>query len=92
MQVIQSLAAVFSVLLLLALALWWLRRRGLAQFGSPGARTMHRLQLLERLSLTPQHSLLLVRVDGKTVLIALSPSGCCLLEPAWSHGPAEVAR
>src|SRR5579885_3117546 len=86
MQVIQSLAAVFSVLLLLALALWWLRRRGLAQFGSPGARTMHRLQLLERLSLTPQHSLLLVRVDGKTVLIALSPSGCCLLEPACLTG------
>ena len=39
------------------------------------------LQSIERLPLTPQHSLHLVRVEDRTVLVAVSPSGCSLLEP-----------
>jgi flagellar biogenesis protein FliO len=38
------------------------------------------LQSIERLPLTPQHSLHLVRVAGRTVLIAVSPGGCSLLD------------
>jgi flagellar biogenesis protein FliO len=39
------------------------------------------------MSLTPQHSLHLVRVEDRTMLIAASPSGCSILE-----GFAEPAR
>ena len=80
----ESLQQPLSVLLVLGLlggTLWWLRTRGMAQFGrrGQGGRTK-RLRSLERLSLTPQHSLHIVEVEGKTVLIATSPGGCSILE------------
>jgi flagellar biogenesis protein FliO len=39
------------------------------------------------LSLTPQHSLHLVRVADRTLLVGLSPQGCNLLE----SGPSAAA-
>jgi flagellar biogenesis protein FliO len=78
-EVLQPLLAVISVLALLLGALWWLRRKGVAQFAS-GARAPRRLEVLERLPLSAQHSLYLVRVDQGSVLLALSPSGCGLVE------------
>src|SRR5262245_19430131 len=42
------------------------------------------MQSLERISLTPQHSLHLVRVAGRVLLVAVSPGGCSVLEgPGW---------
>jgi len=38
------------------------------------------MQAIERLSLTPQHSLHLVSVSGRVLLIAVSPGGCSLLD------------
>jgi flagellar biogenesis protein FliO len=38
------------------------------------------IQVIERLALTPQHSLHLVKVQDRTILIAASPAGCSLLE------------
>jgi flagellar biogenesis protein FliO len=73
------------VLGVLAAALWWLRRKGAAQFTLRGLRRgggPRRLEVLERLSLTPQHSLHLVRVADRVVLIALSPAGCSILDGA----------
>jgi len=82
MDVLSQILAVFMVLATLGGMLWWLRRKGLAQFSAPAARRKagRRLELLERLPLTPQHSLHLVRIVDKAVLIALSPSGCTLLD------------
>ena len=39
-----------------------------------------RLQSIERLSLTPHHSLHLVRVDDRTLVVAVSPQSCTLTE------------
>ena len=79
---------------LLGCTLFWLRKKGLAQFngkglGRPNAR---RMQSLERLSLTPQHSLHLVSVDGRVVLIAVSPGGCSVVDSNLPTENSLVAR
>ena len=82
MELLQQLISIVAVLLLLGAALWWLRSRGMAKFSLPGvrARGPRRLELIERLTLTPQHSVCLVRVADKAMLIGLSPSQCTLLD------------
>ena len=88
MEAIQPVLAVLFVLGLLGGALYWLRAKGLARFngkgfGRAGARHM---QALERLPLTPQHSLHLVSVAGRTLLVAVSPGGCTVVNgPAWEN-------
>jgi len=86
MQQFGQLFAVAGVLLLLGCALYFLRRKGVARFG--GADGGRQLQSLERLPLTPQHSLHLIRVYGRTVLIAVSPGGCSILD-AEQRTPAR---
>jgi flagellar biosynthetic protein FliO len=88
MEAIQQVLSVFVVLALLGGALWWLRRKGLAQFTvrGPGPSKAKSMKVVERLALTPQHSLYLVRVAGRTMLIAASPGGCSILD-----GVVEVA-
>ena len=70
-----------SVLVVLALAgtLFVLRRRGWITANS-GPGLPKRLQALERVALTPQHSLHLVRVDDRVVVVASAPGGCSVLE------------
>jgi flagellar biogenesis protein FliO len=88
MEAIQPVLAVLFVLGLLGGVLFWLRAKGLARFngkaiGRPGAR---RMQAIERLPLTPQHSLHLVSVGGRTLLVAVSPGGCSVLNgPEWEN-------
>jgi flagellar biogenesis protein FliO len=67
------------VLGLLGATLWWLRRRG---FGGlpPAGRGARLLQPLERLPLSPQHSLHLVRLGETVVLLACSPAGCAVVQ------------
>ena len=74
MEWIRQVLAVSGVLLLLGAALWWLRRKGLAQYGtrsSTGARK-RTLESVERLALGPQHSLHLVRLAGRGLLVGAS--------------------
>ena len=82
MEEIQQVLGVVAVLALLGGALWWLRRKGLAQFNvrGPGGGKTKSMKVVERLALTPQHSLYLVRVAGRTMLIAASPGGCSILD------------
>ena len=95
MEWIRQLSAVLGVLLLLASGLWWLRRKGRAgSLAWRGGRT-RRLEAIERLPLGPQHSLHLVRLAGRALLVAASPQGCVLLESFdWAavepDVPAEV--
>lgn len=82
MEAIQQTLVVVFVLGLLGATLYWLRGQGIARFsgktlGRGGAR---RMQSIERLPLTPQHSLHLVNVGGRTLLIAVSPGGCSVLD------------
>ncbi len=74
MEVIQQMAAVGLVLVLLGASLWVLRRRGIAGFALAGRPARRRLECLERMPLGPQHTLHLVRVDGRELLVASSPS------------------
>ena len=62
----------------LALLVRWLQRRGMATLSGQERR----LQVVERVSLTAQHSLHLVRVDGKHLIVSSGPGGCTLLETA----------
>jgi flagellar biogenesis protein FliO len=80
---LQQSLAVFLVLALLLAALWLLRRQGLATSAlAAGSRGFgrrsrdRRLQLIERLALTPHHSLHLVSMGDQTVVFATSPTGC----------------
>ena len=93
MEMTQQIVAVLAVLGLLGTALWLLRRKGMAQFSAAGIRrkTARRMELIERLPLSPQHSLQLVRVADKTILVALSPSGCTVVENLTGFS-AEVER
>jgi flagellar biogenesis protein FliO len=87
MDAIQKMLAMSLVLGLLGGGLWWLRRKGLAQFSHPGFRKCERkMQVVEKLPLSPGHSLHLVRVGGRTLLVASSPGGCALLEASAGDG------
>jgi len=69
--------------------LWLLRRRGLAQM-LPGRRRAERnLESLERLPLSPQHTLHLVRIRDAELLLALTPAGCTVVE---KPSPKEHTR
>jgi flagellar biogenesis protein FliO len=82
MEEIRQVLSVFAVLALLGGALWWLRSKGVAQFAvkTRGAGKGKSLRVVERLALTPQHSLHLVRVGGRNILVASSPGGCSILD------------
>jgi flagellar biogenesis protein FliO len=83
MEIARQVSAVILVFALLGAALWALRRGGRLRFGErlrmPGGRRVRALESLERLALTPQHSLHLVKIAGREVVVATSPQGCVLL-------------
>jgi flagellar biogenesis protein FliO len=92
MDAIQPVLTVLFVLGLLGGALYCLRAKGLARFngkgfGRPGERQM---QALERLALTPQHSLHLVSVGGRTLLVAVSPGSCTVVDGVSPPVSAET--
>jgi len=86
MELIQQMAAVGLVLLLLATSVWVLRRRGVAGISLAGRPSKRRLECVERMPLGPQHTLHLVRIDGRELLVSASPSGCALLERHAAEG------
>jgi flagellar biosynthetic protein FliO len=89
---VQQVLAVFLVLALLAATLWLLRSRGLAHYRGPARRkSAKHLEAIARLPLAPQHSVHLVRVADHAILLALSPSGCTMIERlAWSPSAETV--
>jgi len=81
MEVIQQTLVVAFVLGLLGATIYWLRGLGMARIGGKGVgRNERRMQTIERLPLSPQHSLHLVSVSGRVLLIAVSPGGCSVLD------------
>jgi flagellar biogenesis protein FliO len=93
MDWIRQVLAVAAVVTLLVASLAWLRRRGLVRPASGGTwpRRPRHLESLDRLSLSPQHSLHLVRLGGRAVLVGRSPSGITLLASTEWRAQEEVA-
>ncbi len=75
----QSLG-VIAVLCALGLTLWLLRAKGLAYFKGGPRRRSGDLVSVDRLPLGPQHSLHLVRLGDRALLISVSPAGCSVIE------------
>jgi flagellar biogenesis protein FliO len=90
MDLTEQIAMVLVVFALLGGLLWFLKRRGLASLplGTRRSAGARRLEVLERAVLTPHHTLHLVRVAGKVVLIGTAPSNCALLDAAISETSA----
>lgn len=82
MEITEQITMVLLVFALLGGLLWFLKRRGLASLPLSPRRNAgtRRLEVLERASLTPQHSVHLIRVFDRVLLIGTAPSACTLLE------------
>jgi flagellar biogenesis protein FliO len=91
MESIQQALTVIAVLALFGCTLYWLRTKDMVRFPGKGFRSgaARRMETVERLSLTPQHSLHMVRVGERVLLVAVSPGGCSLLA---GKGWEEVER
>ena len=78
MDLLQQLAAVSLVLALLGAVIWLLQRKGLitAPALAPRRCGPKQLEVLERVTLSPQHSLALVKVNGVMVLVGTGPGVC----------------
>ena len=89
MELAQQIVMVLAVFALLGGLLWLLRRRGAVTFSTRKAAG-RRLEVLERIPLTPQHALHLVRISGKVVLIGTAPSACTLLDQSVPENFQEL--
>lgn len=87
MSLIQQSAAITFVLVLLWAALWWLKRTGTVT----GRLRLHdvkrEMEIVERLALTPQHSLHLVRMKERSLLVAVHPGGVTVIRKMESPHP-----
>jgi flagellar biogenesis protein FliO len=79
-DVLQQFAAVCLVIGLAVLAASVSRKgsRGLAAFRWRRSGT-GRMELVERLMITPQHSICIIRVDGREAMVGVHPSGITVL-------------
>ena len=82
MDLARDLGAVVLVLAILGGTLWALRRAGAVRWRAPGRARMRRgrVELVERVALSPQHALHLVRLGSRALLIASHAGGCTLLD------------
>ena len=82
MDALQQFSLVVFTLALLGAAVWALKRRGLVTINAALVRPRagKKLELIERLQLTPTHSVCLIRVDERLLLIGTAPASCRLLE------------
>ena len=76
MELLAQVAAVGLVLALLGGAVWLLKRGAVAGVGVTRRDKPRQLEVMERVALGPQHSLLLVRVNGALVLVGTGPGVC----------------
>ena len=78
MDVARQFAGIAVTLVALAGLLWWLRRRGLAQWGGGGRVRV--MEVIESKGLGPGHTLHLVRVADRVMTIETHSGGCALLD------------
>lgn len=87
MEYLQQMLAVLAVFGFLGGALWWLRGRGFARFTiAAPKKSQGVLTQMERLPLSATHSLHLVRMADRAILIASWPGGCQAIESSsWNQ-------
>ena len=88
MDIVRQSLAITIVFALLWAALWLLKRKGSL---SPG-RTKggpHPIELRGKLGLSAQHSLHLVRVGGRELLLGVHPSGFTVICDLIPHPSAD---
>ena len=91
---LQQFLAVFLVLALLMAALWLLRRKGFASVRLPLRRSSgaaRKMQVVERVTLSAQHSLHLVSLGGRLIVVGVSPAGCNRIAVLPANAIEEVA-
>ena len=74
MDIVRQILAVVFVFALLWVALWLLRRKGTVRIGTRKGEPP-RIESRGKLALSAQHSLHLIRVADREVLVGLHPSG-----------------
>lgn len=79
MEIARQMASVVAVFALLGAMLWLLRGGGWLKLRGARGGCARQLVSVERLALTATHSLHLVRIGGKEVVVATYPQGCALL-------------
>jgi len=81
MELFQQLTVVSLVLALAVLAAHTAQRRGWLRLNWPMRTAVSRpLELVDRLALTPQHQLHLIRIEGRTLLLATHARGVDVIE------------
>jgi flagellar biogenesis protein FliO len=85
MEILQSLLAVILVLSLLGGTLYFLRKRGVASFPGTGPAFgrqagPRQMKVVERIPLSTQHAVHLVRVGDKLILVATAPGSCQMMD------------
>ena len=90
MDLIRESLGITIVFLLLWGALWLLKKKGIVGMRAMANRSSDTpcLQVVDKIRLTPQHSVHVVSVEGRRMVVGVHPSGFTLLEPA----PATIAR
>ncbi len=80
---LRQFSSILLVFALLGGALWIMRRAASGRISfSPRQLSQSRsksLVSMERLALTPNHSLHLIRIHGRDVVVATHPQGCGIL-------------
>lgn len=94
MELIRQFAALGVVFGLLALALWLLRGQNRLRWKRPGKARADApaLESLDRLVLSPQHVLHLVRAGDRVLILATYAGGCTLLAPLPPAPETTVVR
>jgi flagellar biogenesis protein FliO len=100
-DLLPQLSGIIAVFALLALTLWFLKKKGVIRnaaflpFRLGTRRPCGDERLLERidgLQLSPTHSLSLIRMADRAILIGISPTGFCLVDSSpWKPLPSVPA-
>ena len=81
MELVREILSLCLVFGLLGAALWWMRRVGNLRVKNWNGRRLGKsMESLERLNLTPNHSIHLVRVGEHRLVVAVHSSGCTVLD------------
>ena len=78
MDFLQGVTLALLVIAALGGVLAVAQRRGWARFHGGGGSGARRMEIIERLALTPQHSVHLIKVDGRLLLVSNGPGGSAM--------------